>query len=175
MPILEFRGNYPTLNNPAWIAPNAWLSGEVTLDQDVGVFFGASLRGDIFPIHVGQGSNIQDNAVLHTSKGIGACVVGCNVTVGHGAILHGCTVSDHCIIGMGCTILDRAVIGENCIVGANALVTMDKQIPAGSLVVGSPAKVVREITQAEFDEIRDSARRYRETSKEYARVLSKGF
>ena len=175
MPILEFRGNKPILNSPAWIAPTAWLSGEVTLHEEVGVFFGASLRGDIFPIFVGRGSNLQDNAILHTSKGIGPCIVGENVTVGHGAILHGCTVSDHCIIGMGCTILDRAVIGENCIVGANALVTMDKHIPPRSLVVGAPAKVVREITQAEYDEIRDSARRYRETSKEYARVLGCGF
>ena len=175
MPLSEFRGNTPVLNNPTWIAPTAWITGEVTLLEEVGVFFGASLRGDIFPIVVGRGSNVQDNAVLHTSKGIGPCVVGANVTVGHGAILHGCTVSDHCIIGMGCTILDRAVIGENCIIGANALVTMDKQIPARSLVVGSPAKVVREITQAEYDELRDSARRYRETSKEYARLLGRGW
>lgn len=175
MPVIEFRSTFPTLNNPSWIAPTAYLSGLVTLEAEVGIFFGASLRGDINPIIVGKGSNVQDNAVLHTSYKIGPCIVGQDVTVGHSAILHGCTVKNNCIIGMGSTILDRAEIGEFCIVGAYALVTMDKKIPPRSLVVGSPAKVVREITETEYEEILDSARRYRETSKEYARVLGRGW
>ena len=136
--------------------------------ENVSILFGAVLRGDIQRILVGAGSNIQDNAVLHTSRGLHDLVIGANVTVGHSAILHGCTIKDSCIIGMGCTILDDAVIPENCIVGANSLVTMRCAFEPGNLILGSPAKVVRKLNERELQELQDSAASYRKVGKEYA-------
>lgn len=131
-----------------YIAQNATVVGDVELGADVSIWYGAVLRGDSGKITVGDRTNIQDNCVLHEKVTLGA---GCSV--GHGAILHGCTVGDHCVIGMGAIILDGAVIGDNCLVGAGALVTGKMNAPAGSLILGNPASVVKPLTREQMDYI----------------------
>ena len=167
MPCIPFRNKRPTVPPDVFIAPTAWVTGDVTIDRQVSIFFGSTLRGDILPITVGRGTNIQENALLHTSHGLSPCVVGENVTIGHGAIVHGCTVESDCIIGMGSTILDGARIGRFSIVGAQALIPMNMVVPEGSLVLGIPAKIVRSLTEAEREQIRESARHYIEVGAEY--------
>ena len=144
-----------------YIAKNATVVGDVALGQDASIWYGAVLRGDSGKITVGDRTNIQDNCVLHEKVTLGA---GCSV--GHGAILHGCTVGDNCVIGMGAIILDGAVIGENCLVGAGALVTGKMNAPAGSLILGNPAQVVRPLTQAQIDYILQDAENYVNLAKE---------
>lgn len=138
-----------------FIAEGARVCGNVTLEDGVNIWYNAVLRGDEGDITVGENSNVQDNAVLH-----GAVNMGKGVTVGHGAIVHACTVGDNCLIGMGAIILNDAVIGENSIVGAGALVTKGKVFPAGSLIMGSPAKAVRELSTEEIEGIRKNALEY---------------
>jgi carbonic anhydrase/acetyltransferase-like protein (isoleucine patch superfamily) len=142
-----------------WVAPDANVIGRVRLGTEVGIWFGAVLRGDNELIDIGARSNIQEGAMLHTDPGH-PLVVGTDVTVGHHAILHGCRVGNNTLIGMGATILNGAVIGANCLVGANALVTEDKQFPDFSLIVGSPAKVMRTLDAAAAERITASAQRY---------------
>jgi len=170
MPIINFKEHTPEVAADCWIAPDAWVIGDCVLESKSSVFFGAVLRGDVNRIIIGAGSNIQDQAMLHTSHGLGNCVVGADVTVGHRAILHGCQVKDRCIIGMGTTILDNAIIEEDCIIGANSLVSMNTVIPAGSMAFGSPAKVIRKLSQAELQQLKDSACSYRATSSEYFKM-----
>ena len=167
MSVIPYKEFNPQLAADVFVAPSAWVIGKVEMGAESSAFYGAVLRGDLKRIVIGKRSNIQDNAVLHTTYNLHDLVIGDNVTVGHGAILHGCQVKDRCIIGMGCTILDDAVIGEDSLVGANALVTMNTIIPPRSLVVGSPAKVVRQLTDAELVGILDSAQRYVEKAREY--------
>lgn len=139
----------------AFIAPNATVVGDVTLGENASVWYGAVLRGDMGAITIGEGTNIQDNCVIHEQVTIGR-----DCTVGHGAIVHGCTVGDRCLIGMGAIILNGAVLGDDCLVGAGALVTGKVNAPAGSLVLGSPAKVVRPVTEAEKEATMEDARQY---------------
>ncbi len=139
----------------AYVAPGAVVTGDVVLEPDANIWYGAVLRGDLGAIRVGRGSNIQDNCVLHE-----AVTIGQNCTVGHGAIVHGCTIGDGCLVGMGAIILNGAVLEEGCLVGAGALVTGKIHAPAGSLVLGSPAKVVRELTQEEKQASLEDARMY---------------
>jgi carbonic anhydrase/acetyltransferase-like protein (isoleucine patch superfamily) len=141
--------------NGAWIAPNATVVGDVVLERDVSIWYGAVLRGDDGTIHIGEGTNIQDLAVLHEKVTVGK---GC--TVGHGAIVHGCTIGDNCVVGMGAIILNGAVLGEHCLVGAGAVVTGKMDAPAGSLILGNPAKVVKPLTQEQIDYIHEDARLY---------------
>lgn len=171
MPILTFQDHTPTVGDGTWVAPDAWVIGDCSVAEGVSIFFGAVLRGDIEPIRVGRGTNIQEGALLHTSTGLTACIVGDEVTVGHRAIIHGCTVGHRCIIGMGATILDGAVIEDHCLLGANSLVTMNTRIPAGSLALGSPAKVVRALTQAELAHLAESAAHYQKLGAQYQRAL----
>ena len=138
-----------------YLAPNATVVGDVTLDADVNIWYGAVLRGDNGPIRVGIGTNIQDNAVVHD-----ATVIGNHCTVGHGAIIHGCTVGDHCLIGMGAIILSGAVLEEDCLVGAGALVTGKTHAPAGSMLLGNPAKVVKQLTPEQILANRENAAHY---------------
>lgn len=138
-----------------YIAPNATVVGDVILKENANIWYGAVLRGDHGTITVGKGTNIQDNAVIHEETTIGDFC-----TVGHGAIVHGCTVGDHCLIGMGAIILDGAVLGAHCMVGAGALVTGKTNAPAGSLLLGSPAKVVRPLTPEELASLEKSAADY---------------
>lgn len=144
---------------PAYIAPSASITGQVSIGDDSSVWHNATLRGDLAPIRIGKRSNIQDGAVLHVAENL-PCIVGDEVTVGHGAIVHGCVVGDRCLIGMGSILLNGAQIGEECIVGAGALVTEGKKIPPRSLVVGSPARVVRSIGEDELRKILDTAEAY---------------
>jgi carbonic anhydrase/acetyltransferase-like protein (isoleucine patch superfamily) len=174
MPIAQFEGNWPTLGQNIFIAPSAWVTGRTEIGENSSIFFGAALRGDINKIIIGHSSNVQDNAVIHTSDGLGDCVIGDYVSIGHAAILHGCKVQNRCIIGMGATLLDEAVIGEDSVVGANSLVTMRTIIPPRSLVMGSPAKVVRELRPEEIENIMRTARRYIGKSAEYMRTLGAG-
>lgn len=171
MAIIPYQDRSPVINEKHFIAPDAWVIGDVKISPLVSIFFGAVLRGDINPITVGHGSNIQEHAMLHTSHGLGPCTVGSNVTIGHRAIIHGCTIGDHCIIGMGSVILDGAEIGENCIIGAQALVPMNAKIPAGSLVVGVPAKVLKPLNAEQLENIRHSALSYQKTGAEYKKLL----
>ena len=140
-----FLRKTPTLGRDVYLARTAVVLGDVTLGDQSSVWYGAVLRGDINRIVVGRGSNIQDNAVVHLADELPA-IIGDYVTVGHSAIIHACTIGDECLIGMGATILDGAVIGNQCIIGANALVTQNTKIPDGSMVLGSPAKVVKSLT-----------------------------
>lgn len=145
----------------AYIAPGAVVVGDVVLGEDVNIWYGAVLRGDSGKITVGQGTNIQDNCVVHEETKIGAYC-----TVGHGAILHGCTVGDGCLIGMGAIVLNGAVLGEGCLVGAGAVVTGKTDAPAGSVLLGSPAKIVKTLTAEEMEAQRESALHYIEQAKE---------
>ncbi len=171
MAIIPFQECTPRIHEKHFIAPDAWVIGSVEIAPLVSIFFGAVLRGDINPISVGRGSNIQEHAILHTSHGLGPCTIGENVTIGHRAIIHGCAISDNCIIGMGSVILDGAHIGKNCIIGAQALVPMNAHIPDGSLVVGVPAKVIRALSPEQIESIRESAASYQKIGAEYNKTL----
>lgn len=141
------------------ILPGAAVNGDVTLGRGCSVWYNAVIRGDVSPVIIGENTNIQDNAVLHTSHDL-PLVLGRGVTVGHGAILHSCTVEDNVLIGMGAIVLDGAVIGRDSIVGAGALVTKNTRVPPGSMVLGSPARVKRPLTEEEIAAIRENAREY---------------
>ena len=149
----------PRIADSAFIAPNATLLGDVTIGEQASVWYGAVLRGDINRIVVGDRSNVQDGSVLHLSADHG-CLIGNDVTVGHMAMLHACTIGHEVLVGMGAIILDGVEIGDRCIIGAGALVTQNKKIPPGSMVMGSPAKVVRELTEDEQGTIAGWAARY---------------
>lgn len=151
------NGTYPVIDENAHVAENAAVIGNVTLAAGVSVWYGAVLRGDACSIRVGENSNVQDCCCIH---GETDTVIGRNVTIGHGAIVHGCTVDDNCLIGMGAVILDSAVIGEGSIIGAGALVSEGKVVPPHSLVLGVPGKVVRSVTQEQYESILQNAASY---------------
>jgi carbonic anhydrase/acetyltransferase-like protein (isoleucine patch superfamily) len=151
-----------------WVAPNASIIGDVTLEKNTSIWFNATLRGDVENIYVGEGSNVQDGSVLHTDPGC-PLMIGKNVTVGHLAMLHGCTIGDNSLIGIGAIILNKAKIGKNCIIGANSLITENKEIPNNSLVVGSPAKVIRQLTKDEVKLITDNSIYYQKNWKKYSK------
>jgi carbonic anhydrase/acetyltransferase-like protein (isoleucine patch superfamily) len=153
-----------------WVAPNASIIGDVTLEKNTSIWFNVTLRGDVENIYVGEGSNIQDGSVLHTDPGY-PLRVGKNVTIGHLVMLHGCTVEDNSLIGISAVILNGAKIGKNCIIGANALVTENKIIPDNSLVVGSPGKIVRLVSGEEVKLITENAIHYQENWKKYSKFI----
>lgn len=155
----EFKGDY-------WIADSATVLGSVILEQDASVWFNAVLRGDNDVITIGEGSNIQDGSVLHTDPGH-PLTIGKGVTVGHKAMLHGCTIGNNSLIGINAVILNGAKIGENCLIGANALIPEGKEIPAGSLVMGSPGKVVRELDERAIKGLTMSAKGYVQNYKRF--------
>ncbi len=153
-----------------WVAPNASLMGKVRLKADASVWFGAILRGDNEWIEIGEGSNVQDGCVFHTDMGYPLTIApGC--TIGHMAILHGCTIGENSLVGMGATVLNGVRVGKNCLIGANALVPEGRDIPDGSLVIGSPAKVVRELSADEIAGLRKSAEHYAQNGRRYAAGL----
>ena len=154
-----------------WIAPNAAVIGSVILKKNANIWFNTTLRGDNDPIIVGENSNIQDGSVCHTDDGM-PLTIGNNVTVGHKVILHSCTIGDNSLIGMGSTILNNAKIGNNCLVGANTLITEGKVFPDNSMIVGSPGKVKRELTEQEIQIINLSALHYVENMKRFKVQLS---
>jgi len=168
--LIPFGGKTPSVDPDAWIAPNATLIGDVSLAAGASVFYGAVLRGDSSSIVVGAGSNIQDGVVVHADPAFPA-TVGSGVTVGHAAVLHGCTVQDDCLIGMGVVVLNGAVIGTGSMVAAGAVVLEGTQIPAGSLVAGVPGKVRRELTDAERAGLLRSAAQYVERAAAHREAL----
>jgi len=164
--IEPFDDFWPEIAASAFVAASADLIGRVTIGEEASVWYHTTLRGDINEIVVGPRSNVQDNAVLHVESDRG-CYLGEFVTIGHGAIVHACTVRDEVLVGMGSTILDGAVIGERSIIGANALVTMGTEIPPGSLVLGSPGKVVRTLSPEEQAEVKGWAQKYVENRRKF--------
>jgi carbonic anhydrase/acetyltransferase-like protein (isoleucine patch superfamily) len=169
MPVYVLDDIVPDLPEPGsfWIAPDAHLIGLVRVGRDVGIWFGAVLRGDNELIHIGEGSNIQEHAMLHTDMGY-PLVVGRNCTIGHRAILHGCTIGDNSLVGMGAIVLNGARIGANCLVGAGALVTEGKVFADNSLIVGSPAKAIRTLDEASVLRLTASAVSYARIWKRFA-------
>ncbi|MFT6674380.1 MAG: carbonic anhydrase/acetyltransferase-like protein (isoleucine patch superfamily) [Sulfitobacter sp.] len=160
----------PDVNAGAWVAPDANVIGNVVLEAGSSVWFGSTLRGDNEVIHVGTGSNVQENCVFHTDMGF-PLVIGENCTIGHKVMLHGCRIGDNSLIGMGATILNGARIGKNCLIGAGALITENKEIPDGSLVMGVPGKVVRQLDDAAIAGLRASALHYSENAARFRRDL----
>lgn len=167
MAIYKVDGRVPQVGAAAFVADNATLAGDVTLAEESSVWYGAVLRADTGRITVDAGSNVQDNAVLHTGPGLDA-TVGRGTSVGHGAVVHGCTVGDGCLIGMHATILNGAVIGDGCLIAAGALVPENMQVPAGSLVIGIPGKVVRPVSAAQAAAIKANEEEYLELARAHA-------
>ncbi|WP_299481311.1 gamma carbonic anhydrase family protein [uncultured Roseibium sp.] len=173
MPIYALGDRSPAFptSDAFWVAPTATLIGDIRLNEEASVWFGAVLRGDNEPVTIGERSNVQDGCVFHTDMGF-PLTIGADCTIGHKAILHGCTIGDNTLIGMGATVLNGAVIGSNCIIGANALVSEGKVIPDNSLVVGVPGKVVRTLPEDAAENIRLSAAGYVQNWKRYKAGLS---
>lgn len=169
--VLPYGEFAPRIGADVFLAPNATVIGDVELGDEASVWFGAVLRGDIGSIRVGPRTNVQDLACMHLTDGVSTTNIGADVTIGHGAILHGCTVEDGCLIGMGSIILDNAVIGAGSVIAAGALVPPRMVIPPRSLVKGSPGKVVRAVTEAEGRLGVDGARHYVESSRKYRTLL----
>lgn len=159
MTAYSLGGRAPGFGDSVWIAPDATVIGDVSLGANVGIWFGAVLRGDLEPIVIGEDSNLQEHTIVHTDPGF-PVTVGRGCTIGHRALLHGCTVGDNSLIGMGAIILNGARIGNNCLVGAGALITEGKSFPDGSLILGSPARTMRELDEKAIAGLRDSAARY---------------
>lgn len=172
MPIYALDDHMPELP-PAgqyWIAPDAHVIGRIHLDRDVGIWFGAVLRGDNEPIEIGAGTNIQDGVMMHTDEGF-PMTIGPGCTIGHHAILHGCKIGENTLIGMGATVLNGAKLGSNCLVGANSLVTEGKEFPDNSLIFGAPARLARTLNDATVEFLRQSAHDYVARWRRYAAGL----
>lgn len=158
--IRPFLNAYPRFDDTNFIAPSAEVIGDVTLGRNASIWYHVTIRGDVNWIRIGEASNVQDNSVVHVTHGTAPTEIGDYVTIGHGAIVHGCTIENVVLIGMGAVILDHAVIGEGSIVGAKALVTGGTKIPPRSLVMGVPARVVRQLTDEEVVSVRQNAENY---------------
>ncbi|MCY1166099.1 MULTISPECIES: gamma carbonic anhydrase family protein [Polaromonas] len=172
MAIYQLDNLTPSIHASAWVAEDAQVLGNVTLAEDSSVWFGVVIRGDTETITVGRGSNIQDNSVLHADHGL-PLVVGENVTVGHQVMLHGCTIGDNSLIGIAAVVLNGAKIGKNCLVGAGSLVTEGKEFPDGSMILGSPAKAVRQLTPEQIEGLKMSAKHYIDNANRYKSGLKK--
>ncbi|MDO9403442.1 MAG: gamma carbonic anhydrase family protein [Polaromonas sp.] len=162
----------PVIHESAWVADNAQVIGDCHLGEGVSIWFGAVLRGDTDTLTLGRGTNIQDNSVLHADHGV-PLVVGENVTVGHQVMLHGCTIGNNTLIGIGAVVLNGARIGNNCLVGAGALVTEGKEFPDGSMILGSPAKAVKQLSPEQIQGLKNSAQHYMNNARRYKAGLKK--
>ena len=169
--IWELDGIAPEIARDAWIAPDAQIIGRVVIEPGASIWWGAVLRGDNEEIRVGAGSNVQENCVLHTDMGF-PLTIGANCTIGHKAMLHGCTIGDGSLIGMGATVLNGAKIGAGSLIGASALVSEGKDIPDRVLVMGAPGRVVRDIDDAQYQGLLDSAARYRANAARFRKGLT---
>ena len=172
MAIFQLDDLSPSLHASTWVADSAEVIGNVTLAEDVNVWFGVVIRGDNDTITIGKGSNIQDNSVLHADDGV-PLTIGENVTVGHQVVLHGCTVGDNSLIGIQAVILNNAKIGKNCLVGAGALVTEGKEFPDGSMIIGSPAKAVKQLSPEQIEGLKLIAKNYVNNALRYKAGLKK--
>lgn len=172
MAVYQLDDQQPQIAPSAWVADSAQLMGAVTLEADASVWFGATVRGDTEHITIGEGSNIQDGSVLHADHGM-PLKVGRHVTVGHMVMLHGCTIGDESLIGIGAVVLNGAKIGRNCLVGAGSLVTEGKEFPDGSMIMGTPAKVVRQLSPEQIEGLRQSARHYIDNARRFKAGLKK--
>ena len=172
MALYQLEDRSPQLAEGAWVADSAQVMGNVVLEPDASVWFGAVLRGDNEELRVGPGSNIQDGSVVHSDLGY-PVKIGAGVTVGHQVMLHGCTVGDNSLIGIQAVVLNGAKIGRNCLVGAGALVTEGKEFPDGSLIVGAPAKAVRQLTDEQIEGLRRSAQHYVANARRFKNGLKK--
>ncbi|MEW6041965.1 MAG: gamma carbonic anhydrase family protein [Elusimicrobiota bacterium] len=168
--IKEFLGIKPRIDSTAYIYETAEIIGKVKIGKNASVWPGAVLRGDWEEIILAENSNIQDNVVVHTNTG-SPTTIGKDVTIGHGAILHGCTIGNNCLIGMGAILLDKCVVEDNTVIGAGAIITEKKVIPAGSLALGAPAKVIRKLTQEEIFQIKEAAQHYIDKISEHRKTL----
>ncbi|HSV54637.1 MAG TPA: gamma carbonic anhydrase family protein [Burkholderiaceae bacterium] len=172
MAVYELDGTAPRLADSAWVADSAQVMGNVELAEDASIWFGTVVRGDTETIRIGRGSNIQDLSVLHADIGK-PLTVGENVTVGHKVMLHGCTIGDESLIGIGAVVLNGAKIGKNCLVGAFALVTEGKEFPDGSMIIGSPAKAVRQLSPEQIEGLRMSAKHYIDNARRFKAGLKR--
>jgi carbonic anhydrase/acetyltransferase-like protein (isoleucine patch superfamily) len=166
MTLYMLDGHSPKIARDTWVAPDANLIGKVVLEEAASVWFGCTLRGDNEEILIGAGTNVQENTVMHTDMGY-PLVIGAGCTIGHKAMLHGCTLGENTLIGMGATVLNGAKIGKNCLIGAGALVTEGKEIPDGSLVMGAPGKVVRDLDEQAIQGLRASALHYQDNMRRF--------
>lgn len=164
--IMDFEGINPKINKNTYISESVDIIGNVEIDESANIWFGTRLRGDMNKIVIGANTNIQENSVVHVDVN-SPCIIGKDVTIGHGAIIHGCTISDNVLVGMGSIILNNAKIGKNTIIGAGSLVTQGKSFKDGVLILGNPAKIVRELTDDEIKGIKSSADNYVNLSKRY--------
>lgn len=164
--LIEFNGKKPKVSEGAIIFDNATIIGNVEIEDGANIWFGAVIRGDIGKIYIGKNTNIQDNSVIHTDEN-GKCIIGENVTIGHGAIIHSAIIGDNTLVGMGATVLSNAKIGKDCIVGAQALILENAVFENGSLIVGIPAKAVRKLTEEEKQGLIEHALGYKELAKQY--------
>lgn len=172
MALYELDGQSPQLGNGAWIADSAHVIGAVELGENASIWFGAVVRGDTETIRIGRNSNVQDLSVLHADMGT-PLSIGDNVTIGHQVMVHGCTIGDNTLIGIGAVVLNRARIGRNCIVGAGSVVTEGKEFPDNSLIIGSPAKVIRTLDEASARKLAESAEHYVDNAARYKKGLKK--
>lgn len=172
MAVYEVDGKTPQVDSTAWIADSAQVMGHVTLGPDASVWFGCVLRGDTESMTIGEGSNIQDLTVMHADHGL-PLTIGKHVTVGHKVMLHGCTIGDESLIGIGAIVLNAARIGKHCLVGAGSLVTEGKEFPDGSMIMGTPAKVVRQLTPQQIEGLRLSAQHYIDNARMFRATLKK--
>lgn len=168
--IYELDGIAPIIDDTAWVADDVNLIGKVTLAAKSSVWFGSTLRGDNEMLTLGEGSNIQENSVLHTDMGY-PLTIGKNCTIGHKVMLHGCTIGDNTLIGMGAMVMNGAVVGKNCLIGAGALITEGKIIPDGSLVMGAPGKIIRTLTDEAIEGLTRSALSYEKNAERYRKGL----
>ena len=165
----DLKDKKPKNSGENWVAPNATIIGDVTLEKNSSIWFNATLRGDIENIYVGEGSNVQDGAIIHTDPGF-ACNIGKKVTVGHMAMLHGCSIGDGSLIGIGSVVLNGAKIGKNCIIGSKALVTEGMDVPDGSMVLGIPGKIKKILTEEEQSVVSLGADHYIDNYKKYKQL-----
>ncbi|MBD7960555.1 MULTISPECIES: gamma carbonic anhydrase family protein [Comamonas] len=172
MAVYELDGISPEIAASAWVADSAQVMGEVKIGGDASIWFGTVVRGDTSSITIGEGSNVQDASVLHADLGM-PLVIGRHVTVGHQVMLHGCTIGDESLIGIGAIVLNGAKIGKNCLVGAGALVTEGKEFPDGSMIIGSPARVVKQLTPEQMQGLRQSAQHYIDNAHRFKAGLRK--
>lgn len=164
--LIAFDGKKPIIKSSVLLGEGCQIIGDVTIEDNVSIWYNAILRADLSPIKVGKGSNIQDNATVHVERER-PTIIGKNVTIGHNAIIHACTIEDNVLVGMGAIILNGACIRKNCLIGAGTLITENKDIPEGSLVLGSPGKVIRSLTSEEIEKITISGIRYQELAKKH--------